>query len=202
MKKTIVIIIICFLLSISSMAFCQTSSDSHTWSGNINLFLGTKFLDDDGRQSDEHGEAGILLDLKHKKFPLSIAVDLLYSEGDEDIGVLILGFGTFDTKVESQAIEVNIGVRKTWENFVYIRPFIGGGLAFIGAELEASVLGESEAMDDEGIGVWIDFGIYVTLYKQFNIGIDARWSKAEVDLFGKEMEAGGWHIGALVGYHW
>jgi hypothetical protein len=202
MRKTIVIVIICFLLSIHSMAFCQTSSDTHTWSGNINLFLGAKILDDDWEPIDEHAEVGVLLDLKHKKIPLSIALDLFYSEKDKDIGVTVLGFGTFDTKVEAQTIELNIGVRKIWENFTYVRPFIGGGLAFIGAEFEASAPGESVSVDDEGIGAWIDLGIYVTLSQQFNIGIDARWSKAEVDLFGVDGEAGGWHIGALVGYHW
>jgi hypothetical protein len=202
MRKTIVTVIICFLLSIHSMAFCQTGSDTHVWSGNINLFLGAKILDDDWEPIDEHAEVGVLLDLKHKKIPLSIALDLFYSEKDKDIGVTVLGFGTFDTKVEAQTIELNIGVRKIWENFTYVRPFIGGGLAFIGAEFEASALGESVSVDDEGIGAWIDFGIYVTLSQQFNIGIDARWSKAEVDLFGVDSEAGGWHIGALIGYHW
>jgi hypothetical protein len=184
------------------MAFCQTSSDTRAWSGNINLFLGAKILDDDWEPIDEHAEVGVLLDLKHKKIPLSIALDLFYSEKDKDIGVAVLDFGTFDTKVEAQTIEVNIGVRKIWENFTYVRPFIGGGLAFIGAEFEASALGQSVSVDDEGIGAWIDLGIYVTLSQQFNIGIDARWSKAEVDLFGVDGEAGGWHIGALIGYHW
>lgn len=203
MRKTIVLLIICFLLSIPDLAFCQTSSDPHGWSGNVNLFLGAKFLDDDDWEPvDEHMEGGIFVDFKPNSWPLSIAVGLLHSEDDEDIGVAVLGTGTFSTNLESQTTEVNLGVRKIWEDLAYVRPFIGGGIAIINAELETSALGVSVSDDDTGVGVWIDAGIYFTLAQYFNIGLDVRWSKAEVNLFGVGGEAGGWHIGALVGHHW
>jgi hypothetical protein len=203
MGKAMVLVLICFSLSIPSSAFCETSSDPHAWSGNVNLFLGAKFLEeDDWEPIDEQVEGGILVDFKQRRFPLSIAIDLLYSGDDQDIGVHVFGFGTFGTHVESRTTEVNIGVRKIWERSETVRPFIGGGVALINAELESKTLGASESDDDIGVGAWIDAGIYWTLNRQFNIGIDARWSRAEVDLFGVTGQAGGWHIGAMAGFHW
>ena len=203
MGKAMVLVIICFLLSIPSVSFCQTSLNPHSWSGNVNLLLGAKFLDDDDWEPvDEQVEGGILVDFKQNRFPLSIAIDLLYSGNDQDIGVDVFGFGTFGAHVEARTTEVNIGVRKIWEKFETVRPFIGGGMAIINAELESKTLGASESDDDTGLGVWIDAGIYLTLSQRFNLGVDARWSRAEVDLFGVTGQAGGWHIGAMAGFHW
>ena len=203
MGKAIVLVIICFLLSIPSPALCQRSSDPHSWSGNVNFFLGAKFLEeDDWEPVDEHVEGGILVDFKQQWFPFSIAIDLLYSGNDQDMGVHVFGFGTFGAHVESRTTEVNLGIRKIWEKSETVRPFVGGGLAIINAELNSKALGVSESDDDTGVGAWIDAGIYWTLNKQFNIGVDARWSRAEVDLYGITGQAGGWHIGAMAGFHW
>jgi hypothetical protein len=203
MGKAIVLLIICFLLSIPSPAFCQAGSDPHSWSGNVNLFLGAKFLDeDDWEPVDEHVEGGILVDFKQNWLPFSIAIDLLYSGNDQNIGIAVFGFGTFSAHVESRTTEVNLGIRKIWEKSETVRPFIGGGVAIINAELESKALGVSESDDDIGVGAWIDAGIYLTLKRRFNIGIDARWSRAEVDLFGVTGQAGGWHFGAMAGFHW
>lgn len=206
MRNAIVLIIICFSLSIPSLVFCETDSYPPHWSGNINFFLGAKFLDDaDWEPVDKHVEGAIFFDFKHNKFPLSIAIDLLYSKDDTDIGITDLNYGTFGSDVESQTTEVNLGVRKIWENFEYVRPVIGGGLAIINAELEARAQGSSVSDENTGFGLWIETGIYFTpafLSQQFNIGVDARWSKAQVDLFDVKGKAGGWHIGALFGYHW
>jgi hypothetical protein len=104
--------------------------------------------------------------------------------------------------VESRILEFDLGIRKIWEVPRHIRPYIGGGLAIINGELKADSLGVSVSDDDTGFGMWADIGVYVTLSGRYNLGIDARWSKAEVDLFSTEARVGGWHIGALAGFHW
>jgi hypothetical protein len=203
MRKIITLALICFTFSIPGLAFCESDARPPAWLGNVNLFLGSKFLnEDDWKPVEEHVEGGILFDIRRKTWPVSIAVDLLYSRDDKDIAVDVLGFGKVNANAESQTVEVNIGVRKIWESLKYFRPFIGGGPAIIKAELEATQFGVSISDDDTGFGVWIDAGVYVTLARHLNLGIDARWSKAKVEIFDAEGEAGGWHIGALIGFHW
>ncbi|MBN2372822.1 hypothetical protein JXL19_03415 [bacterium] len=208
MRKAIAlaVIIICFSLLITKTSFSQTNPEPRRWSGNINLFLGAKFLDDgDWEPVDKHLERGILFDIRHRRFPLSLAVDFFYSEDDEDIGVDILNYGPIYSYVESQTIELNLGIRKIWDKPKHVRPVIGGGLAIVNAETEAMALGASVSDENTGIGIWIEAGLYYTLAyqkNQFNIGFDARWSKAKVNLFDIEGNAGGWHIGTLLGYHW
>lgn len=203
MRKAIVFIFICLVVSVPGRALCETENNPRGWTGNVNLFLGEKFLDKDNWEPVEKQiEGGILIDFKQNRFPFSIALDLLCSKDEEDIGILDLGIGTFYTNVESRIMEFDLGIRKIWECPRHIRPFIGGGLAIINGEIKSESLGVSVSDDETGFGIWADIGIYVTLSERFNIGVDARWSKAEVDLFGTEARVGGWHVGALAGLHW
>jgi len=203
MRKIITLTFICLTFSIPDLAFCESEARPSAWLGNVNLFLGTKFLDkDDWEPVEDHLEGGILFDIRRENWPVSIAVDLLYSWDDKDIAVDILGVGRVNSTVEAKTFEINIGVRKIWEILNYFRPFIGGGPAFIKAELEVTQRGNSISDSDTGFGVWIDAGVYVTLARHLNLGVDARWSKAEVEIFDAQGDAGGWHIGALIGFHW
>jgi len=203
MRKTIVMsIVVCWLL-IPGLAMSQSSSNPDDWTGNVNVFLGAKMLDkDDWEPVDEQFEAGVLIDFKQKSWPVSIAIDFLRSSDEEDVSFAVLNFGTFSFNLEGNTTEFNLGVRKIWDNLTMVHPFVGGGLAVINAEVKGTALGVSVSEDDTGVGVWLEGGAYVTLSEHFNIGAEARWSKAEVTLFNVDGEAGGFHIGALLGFRW
>jgi len=155
------------------------------WSGNLNFFLGKKYLDGgDWGPVDEHDEIGILSDFKHKSWPVSIAFNALSSKDDVSGSV----------NLDAKTMELDIGVRKIWENFSYLRPHIGGGITFVEAE--------KKRMDEDSLGIWIGGGVYWTFDEHFNLGFDLRWSDADVTLFGIDTEAGGFHASLLVGLHW
>jgi len=203
MKKVTVLVITCFLLSIPSLAICGSNSNPDDWTGNIDFFLGAKALDeDDWEPVDEHSEVGLLLDFKQKSWPVSIAVDYLYSWDDDEESSYVPGYGLVNFDADGSTSELCIGVRKIWDNFKHVRPFFGGGIAFIWAELEVEVLGVSVSDDDMGTGLWLGGGVYWTLPEHFNIGLQLRWSWAEVTLLDIDGEAGGGHAGLLLGYHW
>lgn len=175
-----------------------------SWSGNVNLFAGAKILDgDEWEPVDRQAEGGVLIDFRHRVLPFNIAIDLLYSRDEEDIDVEVLNVGRVTAKVESEIMEFDLGLRKIWEQPKVLRPFLGGGLAIIRAEIEASARGRSTSDTDTAVGAWLDAGIYVTLAERWNVGVDGRWSWAQLDLAGVDDGNGkGWHIGALVGVHW
>lgn len=182
---------------------CEEVPETSSWSGNANLFMGVKLLEEqDWEPVDRPAEGGILLDLKHRRIPFSFALDFLYSRDEERLGVSMLDVGAFGATSRSRIYEVNIGIRKIWHVLDSVRPFVGGGLAVVNAEIKTHMLGVEFSDDDYSYGAWVDFGFYVTLKEHLNLGIDARWSKSRVDLLDINGDAGGWHFGGLVGCHW
>lgn len=203
MRMALFLFTICLLFSIPNQASPQEATNPNAWTGNINLFFGAKFLEKDNWEPvDKHIEGGVLIDFRQKRWPISIAIDFLYSGDEEDIEILELGVGTSYVKVKSRTMEFDLGVRKIWGSLKHFRPFVGGGLAIINGNLKSETFGESVSEDDTGFGIWVDGGIYISLSGHFNLGIDGRWSKAEAYLFDEMTRIGGWHIGALVGFHW
>lgn len=191
------IFIAIFFIFLASTASAQQGG----WTGNINAFLGAKALEEeDWAPVDEHGELGIEIDFRPRSWPINIAVDYLSSESDNE-----LLFDPFLRVVEFEAetSELNIGVRKIWDRFPYARPFLGGGISFIRGEFKGTPLSGITLSDsDSGVGIWLGGGIYWTLIDHLNLGLELKFSTAEINLFGVDVDAGGGHFGFLAGYHW
>jgi opacity protein-like surface antigen len=197
MKKVLLITIAISLFLLPASAVCGD------WTGDVNLFMGAKQLDeDDWEPVDEHDEYGIMLDFRHKSWPVSIAIDFLSSSDEETVYAYISGYGTLPFDVEGKTRELNLGIRKIWDRLTPFRPYIGGGLAMVSAEAKGSVFGYSVSDDDNAIGFWFGGGFYLTLSEHFNLGLDIRLSRAEVTIAGVDGEAGGTHAGLVLGYHW
>ncbi len=190
-------------LLLTSLSFAQvnvqageeTGNDDFT--GNISGVLGQKSLDDkDWGKLDSQGSVGMILDFKKKSWPVSIAVDVIIAGTEERQG---------DVKTEGGTLETDIGVRKIFEiSGSSFRPYIGGGVALIAADVRNRKDGRSGSLqdDDTVVGTWVGGGLYYAATEQFNIGLDLRYSQGEVTLFDEDLEAGGFHTGISAGYHW
>ncbi len=172
--------------------------------GHVNFFLGQKSLDkDDWEPVEDQPEFGAVMSFGQDDWPIHIAVDVLGSADDASMFDPLLG----DVDLTAATFEVCVGVRKIWvKNSLH--PYVGGGLALVGAAAELdSDFGDEDA-DDSGVGAWVGGGVFWRLGKRFNIGGDLRWSNAEVDLdFGDglvtpDLKAGGVHAGLLLGFGW
>ena len=72
-KKTALSIII-FILCITLINIDSYAQD--LWTGNINVFLGAKALEEDNWDPvEEHKEIGIMVDFKNENWPISIVID-------------------------------------------------------------------------------------------------------------------------------
>jgi len=180
-------------LAIMLMLFV-INTHADPWSGNVNFFLGKKSVDSEyWAPVDDPVEFGVLVDFKPSGWPISVALDALGSYDQVTEGGI---------KFEGTTSEFNAGVRKIWQvSGSSVRPYIGGGLAFINAEFKGTGF-NTVSDDDKGTGIWLNGGIYWTLGQHFNLGLDLRYSEADVTLFGLEGKAGGTHAGLLLGYHW
>ena len=182
------------------IAFLPAAPQAQEWTGNVNALLGAKTLDRaDWEPLEDQTEIGVLLDFKKKTWPVSIAIDFLQSEANETISDPVTGLGL---GIDAETTEIDLGVRKIWDRNGKARPYIGGGLALISAELSAQLSGIRVSLDDDAEGYWINAGIYWTLAESFNIGLDLRYSQADVTFLGVDVNAGGSHAGLVLGYHW
>lgn len=191
------------LLLLITIIICSlTVTTTAMATGNVNGYIGFKFLEeDDWAPVEDHVEFGVMFDFAPSKdFPVNFAIDLLVSVGAEDDY-----YDTFSgsyVDIYGYTSELALGVRKYLApRDSKINPYIGFGLALIYAEYETEFGFITISDDDNAAGIWIDGGVLWT-FKHFNIGFDVRYSDAEVTLFGIDAEAGGFHTGAVVGYHW
>lgn len=177
---------------------CFFSSAVNAWTGNLNAYFGGKLLSDTDWRADEHAEFGARLDFKKEAWPVSIAADTHFSNGDNISSVA--GVGSVYEDVHT--CELNLGLRKYWENATIMSPFLGGGLAYGQLEAKRKTDGVTRLSDKgNGIGVWVNGGILWTL-NAFNIGFDLRYTRVEIGLDDGDFEGGGSHAGILLGYHW
>lgn len=194
--------LVVFLL-LAAMALMIPSAVGAT--GNVNVFFGSKTLDeDDWAPLEEQAEFGVQFDIAHEDWPVNIAVNFFTSE--ENSGDDILGLFA-DYWAETQ--ELQIGVKKIWDAGFKAHPFVGGGAALVRGEFSGRVSSgpyyTGRANDsDTGLGAWANAGVFWTFgsRKGFNIGVEAAWSKADLELFGEDVDGGGTHLGLIMGFHW
>ena len=170
-------------------------ADSNDFTGNINLHLGGKILDKgDWEPLESQDEFGIEFDFRGYDLPISIAMGFSTSSDEDNLD----GF-----EIEAETTEFYIGAKKIWESeSSIVRPFIGGGLSLIVGEIEGSNWGYSDSESDSSLGIWIGGGLYWTLAENLNIGLDLKYSSAEISLYDIDVSVGGIHLAALFGYHW
>ncbi|UCF67741.1 MAG: hypothetical protein JSV80_00075 [Acidobacteriota bacterium] len=197
MRKRTVLLVALALAAVSIHASLPAHAE-----GNVNFILGQKSLDDDGwGRLDEHAEIGVLVTFGEEDWPVHIAIDFIATA--DTITTVPIG-SRLD--IEAFTSELGVGVRKIWKKD-NLRPFVGGGVAMIGGELDfIDTRGVSFGEDDQALGLWVDGGVFWRLGKKFNIGFDVRISRAEIELrpFGDrvDVKAGGDHIGLLLGWGW
>ena len=139
-----------FLATILMLFAFSAYADDYT--GNVNFLLGQKSLkSEDWAPLEEQTTFAVLIDFKQSRWPVSIAIDLL---GSSDKGTL------YTVNYKGSTTELDLGVRKIWdESGTSLRPYVGGGIAFIKAEIKGTYLsGNSESASDNAAGFWLNTG--------------------------------------------
>jgi len=198
MKLTVVTV---GLLAVAALTFSPAQADAD---GHVNFFLGQKSLSsDDWKPLENQIEFGAVMSFGQDDWPVHIAVDVLTSVDQETVYDPFTG----DVTLTGSTFEIDAGVRKIWKAGK-VRPYLGGGVGIIGAALKGDDGFVSVDAADAGFGLWADTGVFFRLGSHFNIGLDLRYSSADVDLdFGsgftaQDVNAGGFSYGLLLGFGW
>jgi hypothetical protein len=172
-----------------SPLFAQESSVT----GNINGYLGAKFLDeDDWSPVENQGAIGAMFDIRGRNWPISIAVNAVFSSDEDEEGAVDSTGGT---------AELQLGVKKIWDFPAKFHLAVSGGLAIVSAAVEVDTGVAKTDDDDSAVGGWLAVDPYWT-FGSFNLGPHIALSSAEVTIFGEDIQAGGLHLGVVMGYHW
>jgi hypothetical protein len=144
----------------------------------IALYLGQRSLDK-GDWEPVEDQPTIGLEFVHETadFPVGFEVGLMGSSDDDNVGGVDLTGSTG---------ELYGGVRKTFGSDV-VRPYVGAGLSYIDAKIEASGFGDE---DDSSIAGYIHGGVDFDITESFFLGVDLRF------LFGSDLNIAGFDTDA------
>lgn len=182
----------------------QEESVVHTssWTGNVNLGAGIKYLDDDWSDKGltDQTEFRLSFDIRQRGWPINIALDAIYAQSS-DVFWNLEKENRGTPKVNLRTLEFNVGVRKIFDFKLYsVRPFFGGGFGRVQSKQTFSGRLYNETFNDGKISYWFNGGIYWELNRHFNIGLEALSSHAKIDIFGIRNH-GGTHFDMLLGFH-
>lgn len=181
-----------FVLLLVPLGACATtapplSPQSGDTDQRISLLLGQRSLDeDDWAPVEDQATFAVEYSLENPGAPVGWEVGLAASKEDGDVRIL-----NTNVDVEGTTSELYGGVRKSFgEPGATVRPYVGGGLSFINAELEVSVPGDSESADDSSIAAYAHGGLAFDVSESFFLGVDLRL------LFGSDLSIEGFDTDA------
>jgi hypothetical protein len=172
--------------------------------GNANFVLGGRSLDEDlWAPVEDQPVFGATVDFGKKGWPVQLAAGAMFSGADDHVRVDVLGV-TRTAKFTVTVAEASFGVLKIWEpSSGNIRPYVGGGAAFVSASAELEVSGASVDDDDQSAGLYAQGGVFWRLGERFNIGVDARvLGGTDIEVFGASGDVDYFQVGLVLGWGW
>jgi hypothetical protein len=170
--------------------------------GDVNLnfypasarWLGSDLYD----QVDTQYAFGGTVDFGESGWPIHIALGLHTSGVEKEYRS-----GPVE-KITAGVSELSFGIARVWATEGRTRPFLSGGLSFVGTGYEFDTVSSGNPDDDDSsIGVWIEGGVYWRLTRHFNLGLFGRaLGGTDITLFGIEGDADYWQAGPMLGWSW
>jgi len=169
--------------------------------GNANFLIGGRGLDEDlWDPVDDHSVFGVTVDFGGAEWPVRIETGFYGSAAEDTVDDALLG----GIDVTLTVAEFFFGVNKTWTPAGKVRPFVGGGLASVIAdiELDTAFFGGTDD-DDQSLGAYVHGGVFWRLGPKFNIGLDGRvMTGTDLTLFDSETDVDYVQLGLVLGFGW
>jgi hypothetical protein len=166
---------------------------------NLNFYpLSGRSLDKDlwSPVEDQWGFGGTI-DFGEKGLPLHFALGLHGGLGAED------NADALGSDFVSTVSELSFGAAGAWQSKGRMRGYVGGGVSFVGARLDADTIGGDVHDTDDSLGGWIEAGMAWRLGHHFSLGFGARsLFGTDITLFGVNGDADYFQFGPLLGWSW
>lgn len=168
------------LFALSSVATAAELPDA-----SISLFLGKNSMKkSDWSPVNDQSEVGAVLDLGRADSVADLVVSYFIAS-DKASG-----------SIKGETAEFAAGARKMFRIEAGLAPFVEGGLAYISTKVSNGSLSDS----DNAVGYWLGAGVNFAVGDRVLVGLEARYSAADVTVFNKDRTAGGTHLGINLGF--
>ncbi len=183
------------------MEYAAAADDPNTAKQlNLNIIGARKQLPEDWEPADQQDEIGVDFDIRGHGWPVSLNFVYLYAtdKGTAEAIIEQNNVTTSFTSIEREAItqEVSAGLKKIWTNEYGFSLFVSGGADWIKGSVEFTNV---STFEESKMGWYAGAGGYYTMFNLINVGVWGRYSDAPLTIAGTELNAGGWHYGALAG---
>jgi hypothetical protein len=162
---------------------------------NLNATPGVKLLErDDWDPHEVQGLVAVQVDVRPEGWPLALAVNVVGSSDYDRRTEPGVG------RVESYGgvTEFQVGVAGLLALPGSTTLYLGGGGSFASAVRETWSDSTERTDWGYGVGTWAHAGVFWTIGR-FNIGAGAGWSWVPLELDDRDIDAGGWRFGLLLG---
>lgn len=181
--------------------YVSSTTAAESWTGHVSGYVGNKTLagdknseDQDWSTFDELGSIGLVTDFKQESWPMSLTLGVFISGNEEKY--------TGNNKQEMGTMELQLGIQKYFDiEDSAITPYVALGVGYVSAEIHNTVDGVETKDDDTKAAGWAGAGFIVDINRHFDVGLDIRYSEAELTIFDVESDAGGLTTSVRVGYH-
>lgn len=162
---------------------------------NLNAMPGIKLLE--RADWDPHQTQGLLAlqaDVRPSDWPVAIAVNAVGSS-DYDRRT-VQGVGTVESYASVTELQVGLAGLLVLPGSTTL--YLGGGGSFTSATFATWTSSNERTEWGYGIGTWAHAGAFWTIGR-FNLGAGAGWSWVPLELDDRDIDAGGWRFGLLLG---
>lgn len=154
---------------------------------DVNVFGGRKTMSEsDWDALAIQNEVGLLGTFGPANWPVHLALE---------------GYGarSSDRNTSTNITEFSTGLRRVFA-LGPVRPFVGAGVGFTRADYKVEVSDDVFETDtDRGTVLWAGAGVAFRFRTYGNVGVQLRYSTADVTLGSRTVDAGGVHLGVTVG---
>lgn len=203
------------VLALAPMAGAgPADGSSRSWVGQVEMFVGGKWFGED-IWGPTHQEIGFRCDLGPRSAPARLVAGFLVSPRTLETGkpeelAEFLRAQVGDV-LGTTTVEMDLGVRVPFRLDRRLHPTLGAGLGLVFARFDykgyapefGPVATALQSDGDTGPGVWVSAGVFWARRSPgWGAGVEARFSAARVEHFGRRLDPGGLHLGATLGRSW
>jgi len=189
------------LATLGIALLAAASARAEDMSGNVQFFVGQRWLGDEWQPIDEPAIFGVEVDFAPQSSPIRVALASFMAADSQDIGS-----GTFlgDTG------DVDIGFFELSAGFLWLpvkqgvaRPYLGAGALMMGAVIGSNWDWFEDNDFDHSFGFYGTAGVYFKVGDTFNIGMDGRIVRGtEFSFAGTEIDGDYEQVSLLLGFSW
>jgi hypothetical protein len=198
--------------------------------GSVNFILGRKSLSNDWTLGPPTQDTtarvgqpalGVELSWGRQDWPVMVALDILHSYDDGIVRIpRFFTIPAYDLRLRARTLELGLGARRTFSVLGW-SPYLGAGGSWVRGSAVVQVIdpnaGQFGAVTASGnfhttaFGYWAGGGLIRRMGSRFQIGLEARYSKATLPIkalavgqdtlrSARQFDAGGRHINLVVGW--